>query len=140
MQTPSFEEALNRITQADPRYHREAYQFLREALDHTQKRINKSPKTEPRHVTGQELLEGIREFALLQYGPMALTLLNEWGVRACEDFGELVFNLVEHRLLSKTDSDSRADFQNGYDFQTAFRKPFLPTRTPHPPVTESSEV
>lgn len=140
MQTPSLDEALDKIVLKDPRYQREAYVFLREALDHTQKGVNKSNKGETRHVSGQELLQGIREYAISQYGPMTVTVLAEWGLRACEDFGELVFNLVEHGLLSKTESDSRADFQNGYDFDTAFRKPFLPERLPAPEVTQSSEV
>ena len=140
MQTPSLDEALDKIVLKDPRYQREAYVFLREALDHTQKSINKSNKGETRHVSGQELLKGIRDYAVSQYGPMTMTVLAEWGVSVCEDFGELVFNLVEHGLLSKTESDSRADFQNGYDFHTAFRKPFLPERLPCPEVPQSSEV
>ena len=79
-----------------------------------------------RHVTGQQLLAGIRQHALAQFGPMAATVLNEWGVHRCEDFGEIVFNLVENGVLAKTEQDSRADFQGGYDFDEAFRKPFLP--------------
>jgi uncharacterized repeat protein (TIGR04138 family) len=140
MQTPSFEDILNGILKKDPRYQREAYVFLREALDHTQKSASKTNKNEARHVSGQELLQGIREFALLQFGPMTVTVLEEWGVRRCEDFGELVFNLVEHGLLSKTEKDSRADFQDGYDFDDAFRKPFQPKQPRPQPVTESSEV
>jgi uncharacterized repeat protein (TIGR04138 family) len=128
MQPQQFEEVLDQIVAKDSRYHREAYHFLREALDHTQKAISKANKGRFRHVTGQELLAGIRGFALQQFGPMTLTLLEEWGIRRCEDFGELVFNLVEHGVLSKTETDSRADFQGGYDFDEAFRKPFLPAR------------
>lgn len=128
MQAQDFDEVLEQIAQKDPRFHRDAYHFLREALDYTQKAISKANRGKFRHVTGQELLAGIRAYALQQYGPMALTLFNEWGIRRCEDFGELVFNLVEHGVLSKTETDSRADFQGGYDFEEAFRKPFLPTR------------
>jgi uncharacterized repeat protein (TIGR04138 family) len=125
MQEVSFEEALARIQAKDPRYRRDAYFFVREALDHTQKAVAKSARR-VRHVTGQELLEGIREFALEQFGPMAKTLLEEWGVRCGEDFGEIVFNMVEVGWLAKTDKDSRADFRGGYDFDEAFVKPFLP--------------
>ena len=57
---------------------------------------------------------------------MAQTILEEWGVRSCEDFGELVFNMVEHSILAKTEQDRREDFKSGYDFYDAFRKPFLP--------------
>jgi uncharacterized repeat protein (TIGR04138 family) len=126
MQEVTFEEALEAIVAKDPRYHRDAYLFLREALDYTQKLISKKNDGKIRHVTGQELLDGIRQFALEQFGPMTLTVFEEWGVRACRDFGELVFNMVEAGLLAKTDKDSRADFQDGYDFGDAFRKPFLP--------------
>ena len=126
MHEVSFEEALVKIRAKDPRYHREAYLFVREALDHTQKTIGKDPRGRIRHVTGQELLGGIREFALQQFGPMTKTVLAEWGVKRCEDFGELVFNMIEIGWLAKTNKDSRADFENGYDFDAAFRKPFLP--------------
>jgi uncharacterized repeat protein (TIGR04138 family) len=126
MHEVSFEEALAKIQAKDPRYHREAYLFVREALDHTQKTIGKEPRGRIRHVTGQELLSGIREFALQQFGPMAKTVLEEWGIRSGQDFGEIVFNMVEVSWLAKTDKDSRADFVHGYDFDEAFRKPFLP--------------
>jgi uncharacterized repeat protein (TIGR04138 family) len=123
----NFDEELEKIVAKDSRYTREAYLFVREALDHTQKMIGKAPKDDlPRHVSGQQLLEGVRDFALQQYGPMAMTVLNEFGIQRCEDFGELVFNMVENSLLAKTDKDSRDDFKGGYDFDDAFRKPFLP--------------
>ena len=126
MHEVSFEEALARIEAKDPRYHREAYLFVREALDHTQKTIGKDARGRIRHVTGQELLVGIREYALQQFGPMAKTVLEEWGIQGCPDFGEIVFNMVEVGWLAKTEKDSRADFAGGYDFEEAFRKPFLP--------------
>jgi uncharacterized repeat protein (TIGR04138 family) len=130
MQSVNFEELLEPILAKDPRYHREAYLFLRESLDHTQKIVSKPKKGEIRHVSGQELLAGIREYALEQFGPMALTVLEEWGIKSCEDFGEIVFNMVEHGLLAKTDKDSREDFKTGYDFYEAFRRPFLPAAQP----------
>lgn len=129
-----FEEALAEILSRDPRYHRDAYVFVREALDHTQKTVMKeTPARQQRqagsqenHVTGQQLLDGIREYALAQFGPMTQMLLEEWGVRNCRDFGEIVFNMVESGWLKKTEKDSRADFEGGYDFHEAFRKPYLP--------------
>jgi uncharacterized repeat protein (TIGR04138 family) len=126
MQEVSFEEALAEISAKDPRYQRDAYLFVREALDHTQKAMAKDTRGRVRHITGKELLAGIRDYALQQYGPMAKMLLEEWGVRRCEDFGEIVFNMVEVGWLAKTKTDSRADFQGGYDFDEAFCKPFLP--------------
>ncbi|MEO7297452.1 MAG: Minf_1886 family protein [Verrucomicrobiota bacterium] len=126
MQAVNFEEILERIVAKDKRYDREGYFFLREALDHTQKMVGKAKKGEIRHVSGQQLLEGIRDYALDQFGPMSLTVLDEWGIRSCEDFGEMVFVMVENSLLAKTDTDSRADFKGGYDFDEAFRQPFVP--------------
>jgi len=126
MQEVTFEETLEQILAKDPRYQRDAYFFLREALDYTQKLVGKENAGKVRHVTGQELLDGIRQFALEQFGPMTLTVFEEWGVRRCCDFGEIVFNLLEIGLLAKTDKDARADFEGGYDFEDAFRKPFLP--------------
>ncbi|MSU22042.1 MAG: hypothetical protein EXS30_11685 [Pedosphaera sp.] len=143
MQVINFDEVLEKVMSSDPRYHREAYLFVREGLDHAQKLSSKAHKNEIRHVTGQELLAGIRDYALTQYGPMTTTVLNEWGVRECEDFGEIVFNMVEHGLLSKTETDTRADFKGGYDFGEAFHKPFLPgkksavTRAPESKPTEA---
>jgi len=134
MQAPKFEEVLEQILARDSRYTREAYFFVREALDFTQKSATKSGRDQVRHVTGQELLDGIREFALQQYGPMTQLLLGEWGLTRCEDFGELVFNMVEAGLLAKTKKDSREDFKGGYDFDDAFRRPFLPARKSSPPA------
>lgn len=132
----NFDAVLEQIVAKDPRYPRDAYLFLREALDHTQKMMAKTAKSDlprksakgvvPRHVSGQQLLEGIRDFAIQQFGPMAATVLGEWGIRCGEDFGELVFNMVENSLLAKTEKDSREDFKDGYDFDAVFRKPYLP--------------
>ena len=128
MQEINFDETVELILARDARYAREAYSFVREALDFTQKLIVKENRGQVRHVSGQELLEGIRQFALQQFGPMVVTVLGEWGIRNCLDFGEIVFNMVETGLLAKTDRDSREDFQNGYDFTDAFRKPFWPSQ------------
>ena len=126
MHEVNFEEAVEHIRAKDPRYQRDAYLFVREALDHTQKTIVKENRGTPRHVTGQELLAGIRDYALTQFGPMVVTVFEEWGIRNCQDFGEIVFSMVEIGLLGKTERDSRDDFKDGYDFDDAFRKPFLP--------------
>ena len=126
MQEINFDEAVELIMTRDSRYSRDAYVFVREALDYTQKLIGKEGRGHIRHVSGQELLDGTRQYALQQFGPMAITVLEEWGIRQCRDFGEIVFNMVEIGLLAKTDKDTRDDFQNGYDFADAFRKPFWP--------------
>ena len=126
MQEINFDAAVDLIIAKDSRYERDAYTFVREALDFTQKLIVKEAKGAIRHITGQELLDGIRQFALQQFGPMVVTVFEEWGVKNCRDFGEIVFNMVEIGVLAKTDKDSRDDFQNGYEFDDAFRKPFWP--------------
>lgn len=128
MQEVNFDEALDQILATDSRFHRDAYLFMREALDFTQKNVGRENAGKVRHVTGQELLNGLRQYSLQQFGPMTITVFEEWGVNNCKDFGEIVFNMVEIGLLAKTDKDTRDDFQNGYDFTDAFRKPFWPEK------------
>ena len=126
MQEVNFDEVVMQILGKDARYSRDAYVFLREGLDFTQKLISKENRGATRHVTGQELLDGLRQFALQEFGPMAKTVLEEWGITQCADFGTIVFNMVEIGLLAKTDKDSHDDFQTGYAFTDAFCKPFWP--------------
>jgi uncharacterized repeat protein (TIGR04138 family) len=127
MQEAKFDELVEKLLAQDPRFARDAYYFVREALTFTQKLAAREKKAAAtHHVTGQELLDGIRQYALQQFGPMAMTVLEEWGIRHCRDFGEIVFNLVESGFLKKTDKDTRDDFHGGYDFTDAFRKPFWP--------------
>jgi uncharacterized repeat protein (TIGR04138 family) len=132
MQEINFDEAVELILTRDTRFSRDAYTFVREALDYTQKLIGKETHGQIRHVSGQELLDGIRQFALQQFGPMVMTVFEAWGVRNCHDFGEIVFNMVEIGLLAKTDRDTRDDFKAGYDFVEVFRNPFRPQRKLNP--------
>jgi uncharacterized repeat protein (TIGR04138 family) len=127
MQSPDFEEAIRKIVAADDRYEFEAYLFVQEAIHYTQKSLGRH-KQEQKHVGGKELLLGIRDYALDMFGPMTPTVLSEWGIHSCEDFGEIVFNLIQHKQATQSQSDSRDDFKNGYDFDEAFRKPFLPVK------------
>lgn len=126
MKKANFQELLTEIVERDPRYPEDAYVFLRQALDFTVKRLEKPIDGPGRHISGQELLQGIRTFTLEQFGPMAYRVLTTWGIRSTEDFGALVFNLVNAGLLGKTKEDRIEDFSNGYDFETAFTKPFRP--------------
>ncbi len=145
MKKVNFSEALSHILQEDRRYDEAAYFFVREALDFTIKLLAKPVEGPGRHVSGAELLEGIRQFAVREYGPMARTVLDRWGVRRCEDFGEIVFNLVNKGILGKTDQDRKEDFAGGYDFDEAFRQPFRggrkagAARAPSAKKTPSSE-
>ena len=133
MQKLNLPEAVDEIARADGRYDRDAYYFVREGLDFTIKILKKDSRgTEKQHVSGQELLDGLRLFALHEFGPMAKTVLSYWGVKQCEDFGEIVFCMVEKGILGKTAQDTREDFKGGYDFDEAFVKPYQP-----PPGTRS---
>lgn len=129
MNGKDFSEVVNLIVRKDPRFEKSAYLFIREALDHTVKRAEKTSKgqVQPmRHVGGRELCEGAREYALSQYGPMAATLLRHWGVERTADFGELVYNLVELEVFGTREEDKKEDFAEVYDFHEAFEVPFLP--------------
>jgi hypothetical protein len=90
MEALDFDKTIEEVVRRDARFHREAYGFVRDALDYTQKNIVRSGKESIRHVSGQELLDGIRTYALQVYGPMAMLVLNEWGLQRCEDFGDIV--------------------------------------------------
>lgn len=109
----------------DPRFSSEAYAFIQESLAYTVKMLEHEP-TASHNISGAELLEGVRKYALEEFGPLAKTVLNTWGMTRCEDFGAVVFHLVDKGILRKTDEDSIGDFSNGYDFDAAFLKPFQP--------------
>ena len=130
MQKISIEQAIEQIINKDPRYPRDAYEFVREALDFTIKQAKKSATSKDRHVNGKELLEGLRQYALQQYGPLAYTVLSYWNIHCGEDIGNLVYNMVSQRILKTTENDSPADFKNAYNFDEAFRRPFEPSFSP----------
>lgn len=124
-----FNEVIRAIRREDPRYAKGAYFFLRQALDFSIKSLaERGELGETNHLSGQQLLEGIREFALDQYGPMARCVLGHWGIEQCEDFGNIVFNLVDSKVLGKTEQDRPEDFAGGYNFREAFDRPFRPRR------------
>jgi len=126
MQKIGFTEALDSIVASDPRYQRDAYIFLRDALDYTTKQQKKIKGATVRHVAGPELLEGVRQYALKEFGPMALSVFSFWGIHRCEDIGHMVFNLIGAGIFGKTEEDSMEDFKEVYDFHEAFVKPFEP--------------
>ena len=132
MQKIGFSEALDSIVASDPRYVRDAYVFLRDALDFTTKQQKKIKGTTVRHVSGPELLEGVRQYALKEFGPMVMTVFAYWGLYACEDIGHMVFNLIGAGIFGKTDEDSIEDFKTVYEFHDAFVKPFAPPEAPAP--------
>src|SRR5213082_3011604 len=128
MQKIGFAEALESVIANDPRYQRDGYIFLRDALDFTTKQQKKIKGVSVRHVTGPELLDGVRQYALKEFGPMVMTVFDSWGIRSSEDVGHMVFNLIGAGIFGKTEQDSIEDFKNVYDFEEAFVKPFAPTK------------
>ena len=112
-----FNSVIEDIIEKDTRYKEDAYIFVMEALSFTQKK-----KKFLKHISGQQLLEGIRDLLLKKYGPMTLTVLDHWGIQSTEDFGNIVFNLVENRILSKTEEDEWEHFKDIYDFEEVFSR------------------
>jgi uncharacterized repeat protein (TIGR04138 family) len=105
------------------RYHQDAYQFVFDALWHAQQLLGAPAAQAPdleRHITGPELLEGIRDMALERFGLMTQTVFRHWGVRATEDFGRIVFELIERGEMRKTEQDQLEDFCDVYDFDEEF--------------------
>jgi uncharacterized repeat protein (TIGR04138 family) len=139
MQKIGFSEAVENIMARDNRYDCEAYAFVRDALDFTLKLRKKGTRDEEqRHVSGQELLEGVRQYALKEFGPMVMTVLSYWGIHKCEDVGDIVFNLIHEGIFGKSDHDSISDFKNGFSFREAFVEPFLPPQVSVRQKDESS--
>ena len=135
----NFAEVVEEICEKDLRYSIDAYHFVQEGLNHTLKSLKRGGQHTHRHVSGQELLHGMREFALKEYGPMSKAVLNEWGIKTTDDIGQIVFNLVNASVLGKNDTDSPSDFKNVFTFDDAFVKPFVP-RNFTPPVRKTSST
>jgi len=113
----NIDDIIELICLEDPRYHEDAYEFLLEALRFTQKKFSCS-----HHVSGKELLEGVKELVMRRFGTMGLSVLRYWGIRTTEDFGNMVFHMVKKRILKKTDEDCMDDFKDVYDFERIFGK------------------
>jgi uncharacterized repeat protein (TIGR04138 family) len=133
----NFAEVVEQICQQDTRYASDSYHFVQEGLNHTLKSLKRGGQHAHRHVSGQELLHGLRDYALKEYGPMSKAVLNEWGLKTTDDIGQIVFNLVTASVLGKNENDSPNDFKNVFTFDDAFVKPFVP-RNFTGPVRKSS--
>ncbi len=125
MQTNQFEHAVASILEKEKRFQPGAYFLVREALDFTVDRLSKETNGEKRHVSGSELLQGFRDHVLEEYGPMAATILEDWGISKCRHIGEIVFLFIENGVFGKQDSDSLDDFGEIYTFEEAFTTPFI---------------
>ncbi len=132
-ESAEFLEKVRAVARKQARYDIHAYLFVFQGLEFTLKRIG-----ERRHVSGRELLEGIRDFALLNFGAMGEAVFRQWGIESSLDFGRIVFALVEAELMSKTDSDDIEDFADGFDFQKTFREDYTPSGLPDETNDEQS--
>lgn len=142
----NFRDEFARVIAGDPRYSIDAYEFIVAALSRARRRklaaAQKEQDTErpkgaargargptPRskkkmtsgHVSGRELCEAVRDLAVREYGSLAATVLGHWGVHSTADIGDVVFNMIAAGGLEKTPSDSRSDFDNVFDFETALK-------------------
>lgn len=125
MHHPKLDEMVRR----DPRYAYEAYEFVFAALAHTQRMLGRVPPQEGSaerdyHVSGSQLLEGVRDLALREFGLMARTVFRIWGINSTADIGEIVFNLVAANLMSKTEEDNREDFRGVYDLDQVLERDY----------------
>ena len=112
-----FYSIITNICTQDSRYYPEAYEFVMEALNFSQQKFKKT-----KHISGEELLTGIKALLLKKFGPMTMTVLKHWGIKVTDDFGNIVFNLVENKILAKDTQDHYDSFKNAYDFDEVFNK------------------
>lgn len=121
----TIEEALEKIRLRDSRFANEAYLFVSEALGETVRRLGrrKAP-AEKRHVSGRELAEGVADFALERFGPMTYQVFRAWGLAKTRDIGEIVYSLIDEKILAKSETDSIEDFNDVYDFRARLLAPW----------------
>lgn len=110
---------LEKLARRNPQYQGKAYGFVLSALHYVMDGLET-----PRHISGAELAEGVRDLAIREFGPMARTVLGFWGIHETCDVGRIVFALVETGILVKEDEDSLEDFQDVFDFETAFERDY----------------
>ena len=122
----TMEQAIGKLREENPKYAPAAYHFIRRALDHALRKLKREDMDRPAHVSGKELLEGFRDLALEEYGPLAKTVLEDWGITQCSEVGEVVFQLVRMGVLGKNDNDVIEDFKELWTFAEAFDVPFRP--------------
>lgn len=127
-------QAMRKLLKEDSRYKYEAYQFIREALQFAHEQMpeltkaavsgDASLKSRPKHITGQQLCEACRRYAIDQYGLLGNMVLGSWGIKSTSDFGEIVYNLIRIEQMRKSESDRREDFDDVYSFDGAFEPDF----------------
>ncbi len=119
-----FDVGVRELVEKDKRYPAAAYYFIRDGLDHTVRQQRRGARGVQRHVSGQELSQGLAAFALAEFGPMARFTLATWGLHTTEDFGEVVYNLIEIGLFSQSKNDRKEDFNGSCNLEEALTKPY----------------
>jgi len=112
-----FYYIVSKILEEDSRYHADSYEFVMEALSFAQKKFKRS-----KHVNGYEFLEGIKGLLMRKFGPMTLPVLDYWGIKKTDDFGNIVFNLEKYKIITRDRQGQYETFKDGYDFQEVFDK------------------
>jgi len=116
----TMKKNLEQIAKEDTRYSITAIKFVYEGLGYTAKNV----ASEPKHVSGQTLCDGLRKLAIEKWGRLAMLVLNTWGLKTTNDFGEIVYLMIKHEWMSAQPNDSIDDFDSVYDFQTVFKDQF----------------
>jgi uncharacterized repeat protein (TIGR04138 family) len=120
-------KTLEQVVDDDGRYPVAAFEFVRLGLNYAVEQIHGNTSAEDsHHVTGKQLSLALRDFAIMRYGCMAAAVLGHWGIRSTMDFGNIVFVMVQNRILQKTEQDDVRDFENVFPFQRAFEAPARP--------------
>jgi len=130
---PDLPHPISQVLKEDKRYKLEAYEFVRDSLSYAQEvmglgvsddRQEGESQAVERHLTGQQLCEASRRYALEQYGLMAKTVLKSWGIHGTTDLGEIVYNLIRIDMMKKSEHDRREDFDEVFDFDQGFDQKF----------------
>lgn len=125
-------ERFERAVRNDARYPMEAYEFLQRGLEFTATKTHgecgSDAENQNRHVSGQQLCEGLRVLAIRSWGPLARLVLERWQIRSTRDFGEMVFMLIRLQLMGRQESDTIEDFDHVYDFEQAFGRYQIPLK------------
>ena len=126
MKNDNLSVTIKRIIENDSRFHPDAYIFINDAVKFTIDNINMRADRSNRHISGKELLDGIKDFAMSKFGPMSYEVLSSWGLEDSLSIGYVVFNMVDYKLLGKSNNDSITDFDNSYNLREELSSPFLP--------------
>ncbi len=118
----NFEQELYGILERDSRYSRNAYLFAFQALEYTMKSFLQLDEDKRRHVSAQELLDGMKEYAIKHFGYMARYVWESWGIGSTDDWGNVVYNLIDAGLMKQNEEDSPELFSGVFDFEEVFER------------------